>query len=358
VRALHLVAADRWTGAAATALQAIEALRAGGHDIRFAYRPGRGLSDRLVGQPWAFPALPKERSLGDLRAAVERIRRLAEGCDVVHVHLPHDHTLAALAFGQDRPIFRSVRHPRHLRADPYHRWLFRRCSGVGLANRAMEERVARLAALRRKPAVVLPIALEPRFIPGGDRSGVRARYGIPGGAVVAGTIGKLSRDRGQDLFVRALATAPAVWGVIVGKGPFEQDLRRLAAELGVAKRLVFAGYVEQGLEDQYAAMDLFVFPAAGSDWAHRAVAEAAGCGLPTLAASLPGIGDLVVEGETGDVFPPGDAEALGALVTRWAAEPARRKAAGSAAAAYAAQRWTQAHLAAACHELYAAGLGA
>ena len=96
-----------------------------------------------------------------------------------------------------------------------------------------------------------------------------------------------------------------------------------------------------------------VFPAAGSDHAHRALAEAAGCGVPALAADLPGVADLVDAGVTGDVYQAEDAAALAVLLRRWAADPALRRAAGSAAAARAGELWTSRRLAAAALELYA-----
>jgi glycosyltransferase involved in cell wall biosynthesis len=357
VRVLHLVAADRWTGAAATALQAVEALHEAGIDVRLAYRPGRGLQERLAGQAWALPALRKERSLADIRAAVARVRALLEDCELAHVHLPHDHVLVRLAAralpATRAPLVRGVHHPGHLRRDPYHRWLFHGCAGAGLANSDMRRRCARVPALRFAPTAVMPVALERRFRPGGDRRAARARLGIPADAVVAGTIGKLDATRGQDLFLRAVATIPALRGLIIGKGPYEPALRRLAADLEIGERLTWAGYREEGTEHLYAAMDLFVFPAAGSDWAHRAIAEAAGCGLPTLAADLAGIRDLVVPGATGDLYPQPDAAALAVLMQRWTASPDRMREAGEAAARRAATEWTPARLAATLLDLYA-----
>jgi len=355
VRVLHLIAADRWTGAAATALQAVEALREAGHHALLAYRPGRNLEERLRDLPWALPLLAKERSLADLRTAIAAIRRLAGTCDVVHAHLPHDHVLARLAVrAEGPPLVRSIHHPGHLRADPFHRWLFRGCSGAALANTAMRGAAARLPALRGRPCVSVPVALEPRFRPGGDRAGVRRELLVAEDAVVAGTIGKLDRSRGQDLFLRAVAATPGLTGVVIGKGPYQAALRELARRLGIADRIAFAGYVEAGLEHLYAAMDLFVFPAAGSDWAHRAVAEASGCALPTLAAAVAGVEDLVERGVTGDLYPRHDAAALAVRLRRWAGDAGLRAAAGRTAAERAARTWTAERLAATLDALYAA----
>jgi len=354
VRVLHLVAADRFTGAAAPALQLVQALQAAGCEAEFAIRGGHNLEQRLAGQPWVHPILAKERSLGDLRRAVARVRRLAEGFDMVHCHLPHDHALARLALPSLAPgavLLRSVRHPRHLRRDPFQRWLFAGTSGVALATPALARRWQRWRDAARLPHVVLPPAVEERFGRAADRVATRRRLGIPATAVVAGTVGKLHRQRGQDLFLHALAAAPGVWGVVVGQGEAREWLGRLAHQLGVAPRVCFPGYVEDDLVHLYAAMDLFVFPAAGSDWGHRAIVEAMACGLPVLAAQLEGTEDLVQRGVTGDLYPAHDAAALAVLLSAWAGDTARRVAAGRQAAARA-RHWTPARLAAAALQLY------
>jgi glycosyltransferase involved in cell wall biosynthesis len=355
MRVLHLVAADRWTGAAATALQLAEALREAGVECTFVYRPGRNLEDRLRNVGWCQPLLAKERTLADVLAAIRRVRALASEHDIVHVHLPHDHLLARQALRRaNAGLVRSAHHSGHLRPDPFHRWLFRGTAAIGLANSAMLPDASRMRVLQGIPVRVLPVALEPRFRPGGDSARVRRELGIPEAASVVGTIGKLDRGRGHDLFIHALAAAPGVWGIVIGKGPHADALQKLAQKLGVADRVVLPGYVEAGLERFYAAMDLFVFPAAGSDHAHRAIAEAAGCGVPTLAADLPGVRDLVEPGVTGDVYPPSDAASLAVLICDWTRNTAVCAAAGAAAQARAREAWTPARLAEAALELYRA----
>jgi glycosyltransferase involved in cell wall biosynthesis len=354
VRVLHLVAADRFTGAAAPALLLVEALRSAGCEAELAIRGGHNLQSRLTGCPWVHPILAKERSLWDLRRAVERVRQLAVRFDVLHCHLPHDHTLARLALrglsGQ-RMLVRSVRHPRHLRRDPFHRFLFAGTHGVAFATEALAGLGRRWPSFTRRATVTLPPAVEKRFLRPGDGDGARARLEVPREAVVAGTVGKLHRSRGQDLFLRALAAAPGVWGLIVGQGEHEEELRRLAVALGVAPRVRFTGYVEEHLVDLYAAMDLFVFPAAGSDWGHRAVVEAQACGVPVLAADLAGVTELIEVGATGDVYPRHDAAALAVLLEEWARSEIRRVAGGRRAAARA-RPWAAATLASVALTLY------
>ncbi|MCS7183335.1 MAG: glycosyltransferase [Thermoanaerobaculum sp.] len=352
MRVLHLVAADRWTGAAATALQAVEALREAGVDAHLAFRPGRNLQTRLAGFPWAHPILEKERSWSTLARVLRQLRQLLQGFDLLHTHLPHDHLLALWArrgFPHPPQVVRSVHHPSHLRRDPYHRLLFRSVAGVGLAHSEMLPAAQRLAP--QAPVAVLPLALEPRFTPMAQREAIRQELGIPRDAFVAGTVGKLDPTRGQDLLLLALGAVPESWGLVVGKGPFLPRLEKLAKKLGINGRVLFPGYHEEGLERLYNAMDLFIFPEPGSDWAHRAVAEAAACGVPSLAVDVPGIRDLVEPGVSGELWPRGDAAALAVLIQKWKENPQRCREAGSRAR-QRVQGLTSAALSRALMELY------
>jgi glycosyltransferase involved in cell wall biosynthesis len=357
MRVLHVVAADRWTGAAAVALQLAEAQREAGLEVAYCCRRGDTLAARLVGREWACPLLVKERGLSDLAASVAVVRELAQGSDVVHAHLPHDHMLARFALRTlpGPALVRSVRRERHLRRDPLQRWLFRYTAGVGLCHEGLEARAARMLAGSDAAIRVLPPMAPRGFVPIHGREATRARLGVPAGVTVAGTVGKLDRRRGQATLLHALAAAPGVWGVIVGDGGRRPALERLAARLGVAERVVFAGFVGAGLADLLAAFDLFVFPAAGSDHGHRAIVEATASGLPTLAADLPGVGAVVRPGETGALYPPGDVAALAALVRSWAADAPRREHAHQAARAVAAG-WTGERLAAVAADLYRGAL--
>jgi glycosyltransferase involved in cell wall biosynthesis len=356
MRVLHVVAADRWTGAAAVALQLAEAQRAAGLDVTFCCRGGDTLAARLVGRGWARPMLAKERGPRDLAGSVAAVRSLAGGCDIVHAHLPHDHLLARLALRAlpGPALVRSVRRDRHLRRDPFQRWLFRRTDGVGLCHAGLAPAAARMAG-GAVPVRVLPPAVPPGLTPARGRDATRASLGVPAGAVAVGTLGKLDRRRGQDLLLHALAAAPGVWAVIVGDGGHRAALARLAERLGVADRVVFTGFVGDGLADVLGALDLFAFPGAGSDHGHRALVEAAACGVPTLAAELPGVDAVVRPGETGELFPSGDAAALAVLLRSWASDSPRRERAAEAARAVAAG-WTGERLVAATNTLYRAAI--
>jgi phosphatidylinositol alpha-1,6-mannosyltransferase len=120
------------------------------------------------------------------------------------------------------------------------------------------------------------------------------------------TVGRLVPRKGVDVVLYALRLLPAhVAYRVVGGGPDDERLRRLAAELGVADRVTFTGRVESGqLADEYRRCAIYVQPsrrtADGELEGYGLVySEAAAWGRPVVAGRSGGEGDVVVDGETG-----------------------------------------------------------
>jgi len=146
-----------------------------------------------------------------------------------------------------------------------------------------------------------------------DRS-VQAEWGIPAHHRVVGNIGRLSPEKGQDLFLRAAARLasemPAVSFVLIGIGPEEQRLHRLAAELGIAERVVFAGY-RADMQRVYNSLDLVV-QSSSTEGMPNVILEALLMRVPVVATDVGGTAEIVTDGRSGRLIPPG---APGALVT-------------------------------------------
>ena len=331
-----VVFANKWTGAGAVAELNCRALRAVGVDARLLFVGGRNLERRLTGRSWAAPGLVKERRPAHLRSNLRAVGAPAEECDIVVCHLPHDHLLCVAAGIHRRvPLVRAFRHPRHLRRDRYHQFLDNRLSAALLAFSDLEGDLLR--ARSELPALAPPVPLEDRFTPA-NGSGWRARLEIPTGAPVLGMVGKLGRGRGFDILLETAArTQPPVHVLIVGHGEAQLELEALATRLGIASRIRWVGYRDQALPELYAAMDAVLFAAAGSDWGHRMISEAQGCGRPVVAAAIPGVGDLIDDNVNGRIV-EGDPAALADAVSSVIddAETARRL--GHAATASAMNR--------------------
>ncbi|WP_093767965.1 glycosyltransferase family 4 protein [Streptomyces sp. F-7] len=159
---------------------------------------------------------------------------------------------------------------------------------------------------------------EKTFHPGSGGDEVRARLGLTDRPVVV-CVSRLVPRKGQDTLIRAmpaiLAAEPDAVLLIVGSGPYEKDLRRLAADTGVAASVRFTGTVPWSeLPAHYGAGDVFAMPCrtrrGGLDVEGLGIVylEASATGLPVVAGDSGGAPDAVLDGETGWVV-RGDAPA-------------------------------------------------
>jgi glycosyltransferase involved in cell wall biosynthesis len=140
----------------------------------------------------------------------------------------------------------------------------------------------------------------------------RYRSGPPGDSAL--TVGRLDAWKRADLPIAALAHAPRARLVVLGVGPEEERLRRLARELSVEERVRFVARVdEEGLLDLYAGARLVVVAPAGEDLGYVPL-EAFLSGKAVLTTDdAGGPLEFVRDGETGFVV-PARAEALGAAL--------------------------------------------
>ncbi|MDR7512948.1 MAG: glycosyltransferase [Armatimonadota bacterium] len=190
----------------------------------------------------------------------------------------------------------------------------------------------------RAPVEVLPTAgLDLARFERLDPAWVRPRYGIPAGAPLVITVGRLAREKRFDVLLAAFAAAaqggPARL-LVVGGGPQQPELRALAGELGIAGQVVFSGpLAHDRVLDCYAAADLFAF-ASPTETQGLVVVEAMAAGLAVAAVGAGGVAEAVRNGETGLLTGP-DAARLAEAIRRLIddADLRRRYAAAGRAAA-------------------------
>lgn len=188
------------------------------------------------------------------------------------------------------------------------------------------------------------------FRPDVSDAAVRERHGL-GDAPVVCCVSRLVARKGQDLLIRALpavaAAVPRVRLLIVGSGPYDATLRRLARRTGVADRVVFAGAVPYAeLPAYFRAGDIFAMPCR-SRWfgfdieALGAVfLQGAAVGRPVIAGGSGGAPEAVRPGETGLVVDPTSPAALATAIRELFADPGRAAAMGAAGAAWVHREWT------------------
>jgi glycosyltransferase involved in cell wall biosynthesis len=301
MRVLQLVAGEKWTGAAAVVYDQTAALVGSGVEAQFGFVRDSPLAARVLPLGWARPLLSRPRGPLDYARDVRSLRdTLArEKFDVVHCHLSHDHFLAAAAVRGTRVVLaRTFHHLGHVRRDFLSRALMRRTAGFAFANRAIAEKFGGAGP------VLSPVVDPRRFQPGVRPRERLEKLGVPVGAFIVGTVGKMAEGRGHRQAIAAVAALPGPALLLhVGKGELRPTLEAQAAQLGAGARNFWAGYEEDGLPELYRAMDVLLFTASGSEQGQRAILEAMSSGVPVVALDLPGVSDLLTHEREGLVVP-------------------------------------------------------
>lgn len=138
-------------------------------------------------------------------------------------------------------------------------------------------------------------------------------------------VGRLSAEKGHRFLLEAMALVVARGGDprldIVGSGPLEGELRRLADGLGLGGRVAFHGYVPYGPElfALYAGAEALVVPSLQEGFP-QVINEALCVGLPVVASAVGGIPGALRDGETALLVAPGDPTALAAALARVGAD--------------------------------------
>jgi glycosyltransferase involved in cell wall biosynthesis len=207
------------------------------------------------------------------------------------------------------------------------------------------DEIQRAFAPGRPTRVIYPAVDGSRFNAGriGAQSEVRRRLGLPEGALIYGSAGRLDRWKG---FHHLIDTLPTVLRqhenallVLVG-GPHELDpgyaeeLHAQVDRLGLSASVVFAGR-QHDPENWMRAMDVFVHTSKGEPFG-MVVIEAMAVGTPVIASAEAGPTEVITPGIDGMLSPYGDVEALAAGVVRLLSDPALRDDLGRAGARRAA----------------------
>ena len=183
----------------------------------------------------------------------------------------------------------------------------------------------------------------------------RAALGVAGEAFVMGTVGRLHEQKGHTFLLAAarmvLAEAPAAIFLIAGYGPLREKLEEQVEELGIGSNVRFLGY-RKDVQNILAALDVFVLPSLWEGMSN-AILEAMAAGKPVVATAVDGNVEQVLDGETGLLVPPADAEALGDALLSLAREPEKADAMGKRGRARVGREFPLSRMTGAYLDLYA-----
>jgi glycosyltransferase involved in cell wall biosynthesis len=145
-----------------------------------------------------------------------------------------------------------------------------------------------------------------------------------------GIVGRISRTKGQDVFLRAAARVldrfpsarfQIIGGALFNDAPFEIEVLALAGSLGIGHAVEFTGFVSD-VEPRVAALDVLVHASPTPEPFGQVVVEGMAAGKPVVATRAGGVPEIVSDEESGLLVPPGDADALAAAICRLLADPA------------------------------------
>ncbi len=274
-----------------------------------------------------------------IRALERRLLGLARELrpHVIHAHSPVLNAMAALRVGRRLgiPVVYEVRafwedaaanhgttregSLRYRATRALETWVLRRADAVTTICEGLRRDIIGRGVPGERVAVIPNAVDVERFALGGTADpALRSALGLDG-ARVLGFVGSFYAYEGLDLLVRALPlvrdAAPDVRVLLVGGGPQEEALQRLAAELGVADAVTFTGRVpHEDVGRYYDQIDVLVYP-------RRAIRltdlvtplkplEAMAQGRLVAASDVGGHCELIGDGDTGVLFPADDPEAL------------------------------------------------
>lgn len=149
----------------------------------------------------------------------------------------------------------------------------------------------------------------------------REAFDTPADATLIVALGRLHPNKGFDVLLRALAQVEGSWLWLAGEGPLRAELEALATTLGIADRVRFLGWRDDGAR-LLASADLFVCPSRHEPLGN-VVLEAWAAARPVIAAASQGPSQLIHSGEDGLLVPVDDDAALAAAIAHLRADPAQ-----------------------------------
>lgn len=296
----------------------------------------------MAGRRHAAIAVRLLRVAADLPSYERRLREVLSAIDpdVVHTNGLKAHIVAARA-RRKRPGLVWHMH-EYVSGRPMTRALVRRYAARASVIVANSDSVAadvRGITGSRAPIRVIHNAVDlVRFSPAGPREDLDGLCGLErasDGTVRVGLVATLSRWKGHETFLRALATLPPalpVRGYIIGGALYDtdgsqhsvEDLRALAASLNLDRRVGFAGFVHS-VERVMRALDVVVHASTMPEPFGLVIAEAMACGRVIVTSGTGGAGELVRDGVDAVTHRPGDFVHLAAQLERLATDSALRE---------------------------------
>lgn len=334
---LHLITPSRIAGAERSTLSLCEHLQAHGHRVVVGCKRGSPLIELMSGAGLDVRPMGL-RGKVNFRAPFEvaRLVRQIEAA-VIHSHLSTAAWHGTLAGRIARVP--SVAHVRALNTAFWYRGATR---VIAVSHAVKQHLVGQGMDAARIDVVYNGVDPERYYLPI-SREAARETLAVPQDALLVGVVAHLTRKKGHAIFLDAFAAAarrhPSAMALFLGDGDERSALEAQVERLGLHGRIIFAGFRTDVLP-YYAALDVVVLPSIAGEGLPRALLEGGLLRRPCIGTRLSGVPEIIRDGETGFVVPPGDAAGLAERLDTLLADAALRERMGAAAHEFVAATFT------------------
>jgi len=315
MRTLHIDTARTWRGGQNQCLLTVKGLRAAGHETILVVHPQGELRRRAPQDEWLVPLAPRFEV--DFHAAWKLARLIrALHPRVVHAHDPHGVALAALALAFRQPIVPpalvvSRRVDFRLRGNAFSRYKHKQVRRFICASEAIRQILLRDGF---EPARVVTVheGIDLTHVGEAEPVSLHQTFWLPQGAPVILNVAALVPHKGQRYLIDAMAqvvrAVPQARLVILGEGELRPSLEKQVADLGLERHVLLPGFRHDVLS-LLKTCDVFVLSSV-MEGLGTSLLDAMACARPIVGTEAGGIPEVVLDGETGHVVPPRDADAL------------------------------------------------
>jgi len=325
-----------WGGLELKLIELAQALQSSGHHIVVVAPPESPISTAAAAAGMSTISVKPYSRYLDVIAAWRIVRRL------------RSFQIGTLLVGQSRDVSTSLLVKRLLghcrlvffqqmqfglpKRDPFHRWAYGGVDRWITLTASMRDAVLSFTTFRPERISVVPMGSDlSRFDPSHYRQAkARADFGLPSKKVIVAVIGRIDPQKGQEVLLRSipglLSKKRDLLFLIVGeetKGElgYRQRLDGVVEELNIGASVRILPFTRD-IPRLLAAIDLLVLPSLNESFGYVAV-EAMAMGKPVVGTNAGGVPEIIEDGLTGYLVPPGDPEALGRKVFEILARPAR-----------------------------------
>lgn len=231
---------------------------------------------------------------------------------------------------------------------------------VAISPAQREDLVGRFQIASRPQTVMIPLGLDLDAIVSRQSSvrTLRSALGIGDKHFVVGYVGRFVPIKNLELLVRAFDLTRRgrfdAWLILVGDGPTRPAVEALVRTSGLSDRVRFCGWTEE-LASVYATMDVCALSSI-NEGTPVAIIEAMAAGKAVVATNVGGVPDVIEDGRTGLLVPPGNVEALAGALIRLAEDPDARDSLGALARKDVARRFSPGRLVDDIERLYVSAL--